>query len=134
MVNSTARVIRVAEHGDVSTLQPTTIPRPIPKPTQVLVKIAYAGVNYIDIYERSGNYPTPAPLIPGREGSGEIVEVGSEVHGFKVGDRVAFLGQDTYADYAVVDTVHLAKLPEHVSLETVSYYDTSYTESKMRRI
>ncbi|KAF9134844.1 NADPH:quinone reductase [Linnemannia schmuckeri] len=118
MVNSTARVIRVAEHGDVSVLQPTTIPRPIPRPTEVLVKIAYAGVNYIDIYERSGNYPTPAPLIPGREGSGEVVEVGSEVQGFKIGDRVAFMSQNTYSDYAVVDTLHLVKLPDNVSLET----------------
>lgn len=122
MVNSTARVIRVAQHGDVSALQPTTIPRPSPNPTQVLVKVAYAGVNYIDIYERSGSYPTPAPLIPGREGSGEIVEIGAEVRGFKVGDRVAFLGLNTYSDYVVVDTVHLAKLPDHISLETVSFY------------
>ncbi|OAQ22690.1 NAD(P)-binding protein [Linnemannia elongata AG-77] len=118
MVNSTARVIRVTKYGDASALQPTNIPRPIPKPTQVLVKVAYAGVNYVDIYERSGNFPSPLPLIPGREGSGEIVEVGSEVQGFKVGDRVAFIGKDTYSDYAVVDTVHLAKLPDHVSLET----------------
>ncbi|KAF9910242.1 NADPH:quinone reductase [Linnemannia zychae] len=119
MVNSTARVIRVAEHGDASVLQATTIPRPIPKPTQVLIKVAYAGVNYIDVSERSGKYPTPAPLIPGREGSGEIVEVGAEAQGrFKVGDRVAFLGTNTYADYVAVDTLHVAKLPEHVSLET----------------
>ncbi|KAF9088031.1 NADPH:quinone reductase [Mortierella sp. GBA35] len=119
MVNSTARVIRVAEHGDVSALQPTNIPRPVPKPDQVLVKVAYAGVNYIDISERQGTFPTPAPLIPGREGSGEIVEVGSEVsYNFKVGDRVAFLGTSTYSDYVVVDTIHLAKLPDHVSLET----------------
>ncbi|KAK3848584.1 MAG: hypothetical protein J3R72DRAFT_377699 [Linnemannia gamsii] len=119
MVNSTARVIRVAEHGDASALQATNIPRPVPNPTQVLVKVAYAGVNYIDVSERSGKYPTPAPLIPGREGSGEIVEVGSEVQGgFKVGDKVAFLGQNTYADFVAVDTIHLAKLPDHVSLET----------------
>ncbi|KAF9126305.1 hypothetical protein BGX30_015295 [Mortierella sp. GBA39] len=51
-------------------------------------------------------------------GSGEIVEVGSEVQDFKVGGRVAFLGQDTYSDYAVVDAVHLAELPERASLKT----------------
>ncbi|KAF9932019.1 NADPH:quinone reductase [Linnemannia zychae] len=118
MASSTAHVIRVAEHGDASVLQPAIIPRPVPNPDQVLVKLAYAGVNYVDIYERSGNHTTTAPLIPGREGSGEIVEVGSAVKGFKVGDRVAFLGQSTYADYAVVDTLHLAKLPDNISLET----------------
>ncbi|KAG0295405.1 NADPH:quinone reductase [Linnemannia gamsii] len=118
MVNSKARVIRVPEYGDVSVLKPATVTRPSPTPTQVLAKVAFAGVNNIDLAERSGNYPTPAPFIPGREGSGEIVEVGAEVQGFKVGDRVAFLGQSTYSDYAAVDATHVAKLPDHISLET----------------
>ncbi|KAG0271074.1 hypothetical protein BGZ96_005983, partial [Linnemannia gamsii] len=118
MTNSTAHVIRVAEHGDVSVLQPATVPRPSPTPTQVLVKVAFAGVNYVDVAERVGKFPTPAPFIPGREGSGEIIEVGAEIRGFKVGDRVAFLGQSIYSDYAAVDTTHLAKLPDNMSLET----------------
>ncbi|KAF9089355.1 NADPH:quinone reductase [Mortierella sp. AD031] len=118
MVNTSARVIRVAEHGDVSVLQPTTVPRPVLKTDQVLVKVAYAGINYIDVSERKGTFPTPAPLIPGREASGVIVEVGPEVqHGFKVGDRVAFLGVSTYAEYVAVNTLNLAKLPDHVSLQ-----------------
>ncbi|KAF8945042.1 NADPH:quinone reductase [Haplosporangium gracile] len=81
-----------------------TIPRSIPKSTQVLVKIAYAGVNYIDIYERPGKLSHLYLLIPGREGSREVAEVGSEVQGVKIGDRVAFMGQSTYSDYAVIDT------------------------------
>ncbi|KAF9133290.1 NADPH:quinone reductase [Mortierella sp. 14UC] len=116
MVNSTSRVIRVEERGQASVLKLTTIPRPTPSATQVLVKVAFAGVNFIDVAERLGKFPTPVPFVPGREGAGEIVEVGDQVqHGFKVGDRVAFLGLATYADYVAVDTVNLAKLPDHVS-------------------
>ncbi|KAG0376660.1 NADPH:quinone reductase [Mortierella sp. AD032] len=120
MVNSTSRAIRIEERGQASVLKQATLPRPTPSPTQVLVKVAFAGINFIDISERTGKFPipTPVPFIPGREGAGEIVEVGDQVqHGFKVGDRVAFLGFATYAEYVAVDTVHLAKLPDHVSYE-----------------
>ncbi|KAF8947904.1 NADPH:quinone reductase [Haplosporangium gracile] len=118
MVNETSRAIRVETRGPASVLAFTTIPRPIPKPTQVLVKLAFSGINFIDTTERTGAYPTPVPFTPGREGAGEIIEVGAEAqHGFKVGDRVAFLGFATYADYVAVDTVHLAKLPDSVSYE-----------------
>lgn len=135
MVNATSRVIRVETRGPASVLTHTTVPRPTPKPTQVLVKMVFAGINYLDISERTGAYPTPVPFIPGREGAGEIVEVGSEVqHGFKVGDRVAFLSMATYADYVAVDTIHLAKLPDSVSYEEVSHFIPfllSYLYSKL---
>ncbi|KAG0291051.1 NADPH:quinone reductase [Linnemannia gamsii] len=118
MVNATSRVILVETRGPASVLTLTTVPRPTPNPTQVLVKVAFAGINYLDVNERTGAFPTPVPFIPGREGAGEIVEVGNEVqHGFKVGDRVAFLSQATYADYVAVDTLRLAKLPDSVSYE-----------------
>ncbi|KAF9904993.1 NADPH:quinone reductase [Linnemannia zychae] len=118
MTNSTTRVIRVEDRGPASVLKQTTFPRPTPSATQVLVKVAFAGINFLDISERIGRYPTPVPFTPGREGAGEIIEVGDQVqHGFKVGDRVAFLGIATYADYVAVDTVNLAKLPDHISYE-----------------
>ncbi|KAG0219183.1 NADPH:quinone reductase [Mortierella sp. NVP41] len=118
MVNSIARAIRVEEYGDVSVLKSTTIPRPIIRPDQALVKVAYAGINYGDLGQRSGSYPLPLPFTLGGEGSGEIVEVGSEIqHGFKVGDRVTFLARGAYADYVAVDTLLLGKLPDGVSLE-----------------
>ncbi|KAG0292869.1 NADPH:quinone reductase [Linnemannia gamsii] len=127
MVAITVRAIKVEQHGDASVLKPAIIPRPTFRPDQVLVKIAYSGVNYLDIIEREGSHPSPPPVdggrsrtipfIPGHEASGEIAEVGSEAeHGFKVGDRVAFIGIDTYAEYVAVDTVNLAKLPDHISL------------------
>lgn len=122
MVNSTIRAIRVEENGDASVLKSTIIPRPIPQRNQVLVKIAYAGINYADVGQRSGVYPTPLPFTVGIEGSGVIVELGPDVeHGFKVGDRVTFIVYGAYTDYAVVDTVRLGKLPDHVSLELVCH-------------
>ncbi|KAK3848664.1 MAG: hypothetical protein J3R72DRAFT_415990 [Linnemannia gamsii] len=118
MVSPTSRVIRVDEPGKVSVLKQVTIPRPTPTSTQVLVKVAYAGLNYIDFAQRLGYFPTSFPFIPGREGSGQIIEVGSEVrYDFKVGDRVVFMAPSTYAEYVAVDVVHLAKLPNHISYE-----------------
>ncbi|KAF9139976.1 NADPH:quinone reductase, partial [Mortierella sp. GBA39] len=127
MVGTSIRAIQVNQHGDASVLKPTTIPRPTYQPDQVLVKVAFSGVNYLDVIEREGSHPSPPPVdggrsraipfIPGHEASGEIVEVGFEAqHGFKVGDRVAFLGVDTYAEYVAVNTVNLARIPDHVSL------------------
>ncbi|KAF9930232.1 NADPH:quinone reductase, partial [Linnemannia zychae] len=118
MVNATSRTILVEQFGNTSVLQQVTVPRPVPKPNQVLIKVAYAGINFLDTVERRGLFTTQVPFIPGREGAGEIVEVGAEVeHGFKVGDRVAFMGLSVYADYVAADTIHLAKLPDHVSYE-----------------
>ncbi|KAG0257854.1 NADPH:quinone reductase [Mortierella polycephala] len=115
---STMHAIQIPKHGDSSVLAYVSVPKPTPKPDQVLVKVAYAGINYIDTYQRSGLYPQTLPFIPGREGSGEIVEVGPEAKGdFKVGDRVAFMGPGSYAEYDAVSTMSLAKLPETISLE-----------------
>ncbi|KAG0274200.1 NADPH:quinone reductase [Linnemannia exigua] len=127
MVTTTTRAIQVNQHGDASVLKPATVPRPTYKSDQVLIRVAYSGVNYLDIIERKGSFPSPPPVdggrsretpfIPGHEASGEIVEVGAEVqYGFKVGDRVAFIGIDTYAEYVAVNTINLAKLPDSASL------------------
>ncbi|KAG0220749.1 quinone oxidoreductase [Mortierella sp. GBAus27b] len=112
------QAVQIPQHGDSSILAYVSVPKPTPKPDQVLVKVAYAGVNFIDTYQRSGLYPQTLPFILGREGSGEIVEVGPQVQGgFKVGDRVAFMGPGSYAEYDAVATTTLAKLPDPVSLE-----------------
>lgn len=78
-------------------------------------------MNFYDVIERTGRIPAQLPLTLGHEGSGTIVEVGSEVqHGFQVGDQVAFFSGGAYAEYAVVETINLAKLPDQISFETVS--------------
>ncbi|KAK3848651.1 MAG: putative quinone oxidoreductase [Linnemannia gamsii] len=118
MVNSVTRAIRVEEYGDASVLKFTTIPCPIPQSNQVLVKISYAGINFGDVGQRSGFYPTPVSFTAGGEGSGVIVELGPGVeHGFQVGDRVSFLAYGSYTDSVAVDTGRLGKLPDHVSFE-----------------
>ncbi|KAF9199001.1 NADPH:quinone reductase [Haplosporangium sp. Z 27] len=115
---STMNAVQIPRHGDSSVLAYVSVPKPTPKSDQVLVKVAYSGVNFIDTYHRSGLYPQPLPFIVGREGSGEIVEVGPEAQGgYKVGDRVAFIGPGSYAEYDAVPTMNLAKLPDAVSLE-----------------
>jgi NADPH2:quinone reductase len=92
------------------------------KPTAVpagslLVKNSFAGVNYIDTYHRSGLYPMQLPLIPGREGSGIIEAVGEGVQGFSVGQKVAYLGPGSYAEYSVVTAKNMLALPENLSME-----------------
>ncbi|CAO3570763.1 unnamed protein product [Mortierella alpina] len=119
---TTMQAIQIQKPGDASILGLVAVPLPTPKPNEVLIKIAYAGVNYIDTYERSGLYPNPMPLIIGREGSGEIVEVGSEVKEglFKVGDRVGFVHPRGYAEYIALDSLAVTKIPDSVSLEQAS--------------
>ncbi|KAG0304562.1 NADPH:quinone reductase [Dissophora globulifera] len=114
---STMHAVQIPKHGDSSVLAYVSVPKPSPKPDQVLIKVAYAGVNFIDTYQRSGLYPQVLPFILGREGSGEIVELGSDVKDLKVGDRVAFLGPSSYAEYDAVSTTSVAKLPDAVNLE-----------------
>ncbi|KAF8947896.1 hypothetical protein BGZ47_007429 [Haplosporangium gracile] len=87
MINSTIRAIRVEEYGDASVLKSIAVPRPVPQKNQVLVKVAYAGINFgdinfSDISQGSGFYPTSVPFTAGGEGSGEISRrtTGSLIH------------------------------------------------------
>ncbi|KAF9430451.1 NADPH:quinone reductase [Podila epigama] len=118
MSTSTIHAVQIPKHGDSSVLAYVPIPKPSPKPDQILIKVHYAGINFIDTYQRSGLYPQTMPFVLGREGSGEVVEVGPEAKGgFKVGDRVAFMAPGSYAEYAAVPTLSVAKLPDAVSYE-----------------
>ncbi|KAF9317053.1 NADPH:quinone reductase [Podila horticola] len=115
---TTSHAVQIAAHGDSSVLAYVPVAKPTAKPDQVLIKVHYAGVNFIDTYQRSGLYPQAMPFVLGREGSGEIVEVGSQAgSGFKVGDRVAFIGPGSYAEYAAVSTLTVAKLPDSITYE-----------------
>lgn len=117
---TTSHAVQIAAHGDSSVLAYVPVAKPTAKPDQVLIKVHYAGVNFIDTYQRSGLYPQAMPFVLGREGSGEIVEVGSQAgSGFKVGDRVAFIGPGSYAEYAAVSTLTVAKLPDSITYEKV---------------
>jgi NADPH2:quinone reductase len=110
------------------------VPVPDPKPGQVLVGVAYAGVNYTDIYRRNGDYatsptyPTPLPARIGVDGAGTIVTVGDGVTGLKAGDRVAFTRiQGSYAEYAAVPQDVTMPVPEGMDLDTAAALITQGT-------
>jgi NADPH2:quinone reductase len=91
-----------------------------PGPGQVLVRHTAIGLNFLDVYYRSGLYPAPAgfPLIPGNEAAGVVLETGEGVEGLKKGDRVAYAGPlGAYCDERVIAASVLVKVPEGVSDE-----------------
>ncbi|KAI8928493.1 hypothetical protein BC831DRAFT_448148 [Entophlyctis helioformis] len=116
---STMRAVQVHQTGGPEALLLTSdAARPEAGPGQLLVRNAFAGVNYIDTYHRTGLYKMPLPFIPGREASGVVAAVGSGVSSFKVGDRVAYSGSGGYSEYSAVPQGYTVKLPESVSDET----------------
>jgi NADPH:quinone reductase len=110
------KAIQVPKTGGVEVLTYLDLPTPKPKPNEALVKIAAAGVNYIDVYFREGRYPVTPPFIIGQEGSGAVSELGSEVKDFKVGDRVAYTGiTGAYAEYQAIPADRLVRVPTGIN-------------------
>jgi len=104
--------------GDSSVLHIADIPKPTPGPADALIKIDYAGINFIDIYFRTGLYPTTFPATTGREGAGVIEALGADVppaYNLRVGDRVAIYASDVMAEFAATPASKLMKLPDGVS-------------------
>ena len=104
--------------GGPSVLEVEDLPVPLPKDSEVLIKIDYAGVNFVDIYQRSGLYPIKLPAISGREGAGTIVQLGSNVSSLldlHEGDHVAAFTQGTMAEYVCASAEGVLKLPKTVS-------------------
>ena len=92
-------------------------PDPEPGPGQVVVEAAAAGVNFIDIYRRSGVYNQPLPYVPGSEGAGTVVAVGEGVTDVAVGDRVAWHdASGSYAERVVVDAAMTVPVPDDTEL------------------
>jgi NADPH2:quinone reductase len=113
------KAIRIQKHGGREVLEYTDIPEPRPGPREALVAVEYAGVNFYDVYQRTGLYPVAMPFTPGTEAAGTVLAVGAEVSDFRKGDRVAFQGvPGTYAEEAVVPADRLVPIPEAVSTRT----------------
>ncbi len=90
--------------------------KPTPKAGEALVKLEAVGLNYIDVYHRTGLYPLPRPFIPGMEAAGVVEAVGEGVAEVKIGDRVAYAMQlGAYADHAAVQAWRLVAVPDGVS-------------------
>ncbi|KAJ2082835.1 hypothetical protein H4R24_001293 [Coemansia sp. RSA 988] len=108
--------------GGPEVLNVVEVPQPTAAPGQVVVRNRWAGINFIDTYFRSGVYDSPLPGSLGQEASGEVAEVGEGVEGLKVGDAVAYLGnQDTYAQYSVTKATRVVKIDtSKIALETAA--------------
>jgi NADPH2:quinone reductase len=115
------RAVQISSAGGPEVLALTEVQKPDPGPKQLLVKNSWAGINYIDIYQRSGRYPLEYPVTLGLEGSGEVVAVGSDVTTFKVGDLVCWgWAQGSYAEYTVVNEDKAVQVPSGVSMEVAA--------------
>ena len=113
--------IRVHRTGDAEVLQVEEIPDPRPGPGEALVKIEATGINYIEVYQRTGLYPIPTPFVPGREGAGTVTAVGEGVTLVKVGDRVVSESLNgSYAESATVQADRLVRVPDGVDINTAA--------------
>ena len=107
------KAIRVQAFGGPEVLKLEDWAAPPPAAGQVRVKMAAAGLNFIEVYQRTGLYPVALPATPGGEGAGEVVAVGPEVKTLRVGDRVASVGfSGSYAEEALVSEERAIKVPE----------------------
>ncbi|HEY7174933.1 MAG TPA: quinone oxidoreductase, partial [Micromonosporaceae bacterium] len=107
--------VRIHETGGPEAMVVEEVPEPTPGPGQLLVRLAAAGVNFVDIYYRMGLYPTNLPTTPGSEAAGEVVAIGEGVEGVVVGQRVCsaeFAG--AYAQYAIVAAERAVPVPDGV--------------------
>jgi NADPH2:quinone reductase len=117
------KAVSVARFGGPEELRLAEIDPPRPGPGEVLVRIARAGINFIDVYMRNGSYArshtykTPLPMVIGMEGAGTVAALGAEVKDIRVGDTVAYcLSRGSYAEYATVPAWRVSRVPEGVPL------------------
>jgi NADPH:quinone reductase len=122
------KAVRVHELGQPEVLRYEEVGDPRPKTDEVLVKIEATGVNFLDIYYRSGfhwggHHSRPLPYIPGAEAAGTVLDVGAAVDDMKPGDRVAYgisNGYGSYAELFAVPSWQVFRLPDSISFQTAA--------------
>ncbi len=115
------KAIQVREIGGPEKLELVDLAEPAAGPGQALVKIAASGVNFIDVYFRTGLYKAELPATLGSEGAGTVESVGAGVTELVPGDRVAYaMARGSYAENAVVPAAQLVKIPDGVGLRTAA--------------
>lgn len=115
---TTMKAIQIQDFGGPEVLAVRDLPRPAVEAGHVVVKTEAAGVNFIDVYQRTGLYKNPLPFVPGMEGAGVVEAVGEGVEGFAPGDRVAWcMTAGAYAEFTKVPARLLVKVPDAMSLE-----------------
>ncbi|MCE9579982.1 MAG: quinone oxidoreductase [Deltaproteobacteria bacterium] len=112
------RAARVAVPGPAEAIAIVTVDDPAPGPGEALIRVERAGVNFIDVYHRTGLYPLPQPIALGQEGAGRVLAIGAGVTEVAVGDRVAWASASgSYATHVVASAARLVPLPDAVSAE-----------------
>jgi NADPH2:quinone reductase len=116
------KAIRITETGNANVMKFVDVEIKKLAPNEVLIKNKAIGLNYIDVYHRSGTYPLPLPNGIGLEAAGVIEEIGSDVKEFKVGDRVAHAAAPpgSYSEKQVYPQEKLVKIPDYISDEIAS--------------
>jgi NADPH2:quinone reductase len=115
------RAVLATAAGGPDVLVPDEIDEPLAGPRDLVVRVSAAGVNFVDVYHRTGVYPMPFPHVPGSEGAGVVEAVGREVREFAVGDLVAWASApSSYAELVVVPEVVALRVPDGVGEEVAA--------------
>ena len=119
-MTSTSRAVQIDQHGGPEQLKIATVTVGDPGPGEIRIRHKAVGLNFIDVYQRSGLYQLPMPLNLGMEASGEVEAVGEGVTHLKVGDRAAYASQPpgSYCEVRVMPAKCVCKLPDAISFET----------------
>ena len=114
-----SRAIRIHEAGGPEVMHLEDIEVSAPGAGEIQVRHSAVGLNYIDVYDRTGLYPQPLPAGLGREAAGRVTALGKKTRGFRVGDRVAYVHSTpgSYCELRNVPAVRLVKIPAGVSDE-----------------
>jgi NADPH2:quinone reductase len=113
------RAIEIEAHGGPDRLKLVELPLPEPKSGEVRVRHGAIGVNFLDVYHRTGLYPARLPLVLGTEGAGVVDAVGAGVTHIAAGDRVAYVARTpgSYAEARTLDAAQVVKLPDSIDFE-----------------
>ena len=117
---NTVRAVRVEEYGGPEVMRLADVPLGEPGPGEIRIRHHACGVNFIDVYQRTGLYKNPLPLILGGEGAGIVEAVGDGVTHLKPGDRAAYASQTpgAYSEARLVPAKWVVKLPDDIGFET----------------
>lgn len=109
------KAVRIERFGGPEVMSLQELPPPVPGPGEALVRVEFAGVNFIDVYHRTGLYPNALPFTPGMEGAGTVAALGDGPSGLRAGDRVAWTNRlGSYAESLVVPAEQLVPVPPGV--------------------
>jgi NADPH2:quinone reductase len=115
------QAIRISAHGGPEALRLEDAPTPEPGPGQIRLKIAAVGVNFIEIYQRKGQYKLPLPFTPGAEAAGVVDAVGPDVADVRIGERVASVDvAGSYARYALARAERVVRIPEGIGTDVAA--------------